>query len=78
RGHAVQKGKRILEINAGHPLVESMRALVEHDASSERLVTFIETLYDQALVTEGSPIEDPARFAKNLTALLTQAAARPS
>jgi molecular chaperone HtpG len=76
RGHAVQKGKRILEINPQHPLVESMRALAEQDASSERLTTFIETLYDQALVTEGSPIEDPARFAKNLTQLLTQAARR--
>jgi molecular chaperone HtpG len=76
RGHAVTKSQRILEINPKHPLVESMRTFAEQDASSERLVTFIETLYDQALVTEGSPIEDPARFAKNLTQLLTQAAAR--
>ena len=76
RGHAVQKGKRILEINPKHPLVESMRVLADADPASERLTTYIQTLYDQALVTEGSPIEDPARFARNLTQLLTEAATR--
>ena len=76
RGHAVQKGKRILELNPKHPLVESMRTLAEADPASERLTTYIQTLYDQALVTEGSPIEDPARFAKNLTQLLTEAATK--
>ncbi|HYH94467.1 hypothetical protein, partial [Hyalangium sp.] len=35
-----------------------------------------ELLHDQALLTEGSPLEDPNRFAKRLTALLTQVAAQ--
>lgn len=30
-------------------------------------------LYDQALLTEGTPIDDPQRFARRLTTLLTQA-----
>jgi molecular chaperone HtpG len=35
---------------------------------------WLELLYDQALLAEGSPIEDPAGFAKKLTRLLTTAA----
>ena len=34
---------------------------------------WIEVLYDQALLTEGAPIEDPQRVAKRLSALLQQA-----
>jgi HSP90 family molecular chaperone len=31
-------------------------------------------LFDQALLAEGSPVEDPARFARRLTQLMTDAA----
>jgi HSP90 family molecular chaperone len=34
----------------------------------------MELLHDHALLAEGSPIEDPAAFAKRLTRLLTSAA----
>ncbi len=34
----------------------------------------IELLYDQALLSEGSPIDDPARVAKRLTRLMTSSA----
>ena len=61
----VPKSKRILEVNATHPLVKKVAAL-EGDERKDA----IELLYDQALVAEGSPVPDPARFAKLLTSLM--------
>ena len=59
------KEKRILELNGAHPLVEKLKGL-EGDAQKDA----IELLYDQALIAEGSPVADPARFAKLLTSLM--------
>lgn len=67
--------KRILEVNVEHPVVQSLRALHAQDASSPRVAEFLEVLYDQALLAEGSPIPDAARFAKRIAELLTLAAA---
>lgn len=57
--------KRILEVNASHPLVEKAKGL-EGVAFSDA----VELLFDQALVAEGSPVPNPSRFAKLLTALM--------
>ena len=57
--------KRLLEINAAHPLVAKMKGLAGDD-----LKDAVELLYDQALIAEGSPIPDPARFTKLLTQLM--------
>lgn len=57
--------KRILEVNASHPLVEKAKGL-EGGAFSDA----VELLFDQALVAEGSPVPNPSRFAKLLTALM--------
>jgi molecular chaperone HtpG len=74
-GRSVPDVKRTLEVNPGHPLVEALRALHERDPNSERVTEWVEMLYDQALLTEGSRIEDPNRFARRMTSLLQQVAA---
>ena len=61
----VPNEKRLLEINATHPLVAKMK-----DLSGDELKDAVELLYDQALIAEGSAVPDPARFAKLLTALM--------
>jgi len=61
----VPEEKRILEINATHPLVEKAKGLDGQD-----LFDAVELLFDQALVAEGSPVPDPARFSKLITALM--------
>ena len=61
----VPEEKRILEVNATHPLVEKAKGL-----EGEAFADAVELLFDQALVAEGSPVPDPARFAKLLTALM--------
>ncbi len=69
------KTKRILEVNAQHPLIGNLRALHENEPSSDRVKEWIEILYDQALLLEGSPVEDPARLARRMTTLLQAASA---
>lgn len=75
RGRSLPRAKRILEVNARHPVVEHLGRLHEKDSKSTQVQEWIELLHDQALLTEGSTIEDPNRFARRMTALLTQVAA---
>lgn len=61
----VPEEKRILELNANHPLVKKVGAL-----KGEELEDAITLLYDSALIAEGSPVADGAKFTKLLTALM--------
>ncbi|MFO0552921.1 MAG: molecular chaperone HtpG [Polyangiaceae bacterium] len=72
--------KRILEVNPRHPIVRNISALAVSEMGSERLETFCEMLYEQALLTEGV-VEDPARLVRRIQDLLsraTEAAATPA
>ena len=64
--------KRILELNPSHPLIEGLTKLVEKDASNPKVAEYAELLFDQALLAEGSPLPDPAKFAKRAAALMAQ------
>jgi molecular chaperone HtpG len=65
--------KRILELNPKHPLIARLKSEHDREASSERLKEWIEMLYDQALLTEGSPLPDPGRFAARVASLMQTA-----
>ncbi|HEX5656215.1 MAG TPA: molecular chaperone HtpG [Polyangiales bacterium] len=71
QGAQAPSQKRILEINTKHPLITTLAKL--HEQSSD-VDEAIELVYDQALLSEGSPIEDPARVAKRLIKLLQASA----
>lgn len=73
-GAATQK--RVLEINADHPLITGLEAMLASDAQSTRLEQYIDLVYAQALLAEGSPPEDPAALAKSFAELLTESVAR--
>ena len=66
-----QTFKRILELNPSHPLIAAMTKLVEKTPDNPKLAEFADMLYDQALLAEGSPIADPALFAKRAADLMT-------
>ena len=68
--------KRILELNPDHDILVSMTAMHQADPESVRVKDWIELLYDQALMAEGSPVSDPARFASHVTSLLKQVSAQ--
>ncbi len=61
------KAERILELNASHPVFETLRAL---PAGDEKIGKYARLLYDQALLIEGLPIEDPVAFAGSVCELM--------
>jgi molecular chaperone HtpG len=63
-----------MEINAGHPVIEHLRAVAANAAATDKVNDWIDVLYDQALLTEGSALEDPNRFARLVTSLLMEVA----
>lgn len=67
--------KRIMEINPKHPLIENLRQMHNRDAKSDELREWIEVLYEQTLLAEGSPIDNPVQMASRLTKLLQAASA---
>ena len=73
-GKEVPRGKRDLELNPTHPAVKALAAIAAENAErSEARAISSSLLYEQSLVAEGSPLDDPNGFAKRLTSLLTQA-----
>ena len=69
----VPVAKRILEVNTGHPVVRNLDLAFQAGKESDDVRSWIRTLYDQALIAEGSPLDDPADFARRLTALVQRA-----
>lgn len=61
------KAERVLEINPDHPVFASLTALPEGDP---RIKDYARLLYDQALLIEGLPIEDPVAFSNSVCALM--------
>ena len=70
-GQAAPPSKRVLELNPAHPVVERMAALSGEEGDEERFGEYCELLYGQALLAEGSPLPDPARFSRLVSALMT-------
>ncbi len=66
----VPESKRILELNPDHPIMQVMANLFARDNANPRLADYCDLLYDQALLTEGSPISDPLRFTRLVAELM--------
>jgi molecular chaperone HtpG len=76
QGQKVPKAPRILELNLEHPLLKNVQRLEESAPGSEKVQEWMRLIYDQALLAEGSPLEDPTAFAKRLTKLFTSASSQ--
>ena len=63
------KAQRVLQLNAAHPVFGKLVAAQEA-GEKDRLKLMGSILYDQALLVEGLPIDDPVEFAKNVTELM--------
>ena len=73
RDQDAARQKRIFEVNPDSPLMKNLQKLIAGGKDDEKVKSFIEILYDQALLAEGSPIEDPTHLVGKLTELLTTA-----
>jgi molecular chaperone HtpG len=63
------KADKILEINVNHDVFKSLTAAFENDKA--KLNLFTDLLYNQALLIEGLPIEDPVSFSNLICNLMT-------
>ena len=61
------KAERVLEINPSHPVFAALNALPENDP---KIARYAKLLYDQALLIEGLPIEDPVAFSNSICELM--------
>ncbi len=64
------KAEKVLELNPEHPVFSILQKLHSEENSSERLKNYASLLYNQALMMEGLPIENPADFASQITSLM--------
>lgn len=67
-GQDVPEVKQILEINIEHPLVNKL----DEETDMDRFSDLSKVLYDQALLAEGSHLEDPASYVNRLNRLLLE------
>ena len=65
-GQPVPEAKPILEINVEHPLV----ARLEGESDDEQAAVLASVLFDQAALSAGRPLENPAQFVQELNRLM--------
>jgi molecular chaperone HtpG len=69
-GREVPPRERIFELNASHPVMRNLESMVEKN--DPQVGECIELLYDQAVLTEGAPLDDPGAFARRMTDVLVR------
>ncbi len=69
-GQEMFKAERILEINAKHPIFDTLCRLFEEDR--EKFETYAQILYNNALIIEGMPMDDPVAFSNAVCNLLAR------
>ncbi|HBR33722.1 MAG TPA: molecular chaperone HtpG [Firmicutes bacterium] len=62
------KADKVLEINADHAVFQALTNAKEHD--EEKLELFTNLLYNQALLIEGLPLNDPVEFTNDICKLM--------
>lgn len=68
----VPKTLRIMELNASHPVTEKLLSLVSADPAAESLADAADLLFGQAQLAEGTPLTNPSRFNKLVSALMAK------
>lgn len=59
---------KVLEINPDHPVFESLKKAFDSD--KDKLEKYSKLLYDQALLIEGMPVDDPVEFSNLVSELM--------
>ncbi|MGA0382065.1 MAG: molecular chaperone HtpG [Arenicellales bacterium] len=67
-GQSAPEAKPILEINPDHPLIRQL------EPSHAQLEEWTRVLFDQAALSEGAPLPEPAAYVQRVNQLLTKAA----
>jgi len=70
-GQSIPTSLPILEINPQHPLVTNIKA----EENDEQFSDWANVLFDQAMLSEGGQLDDPATFVKRMNTLLLRLSA---
>ncbi len=62
------KASKVLEINTGHEVFDVLQKALESDR--EKLDLYTSLLYNQALLIEGLPVEDPVEYTNNICKIM--------
>ncbi|WP_045517049.1 molecular chaperone HtpG [Neobacillus niacini] len=62
------KADKVLEINKNHEVFQSLKEAFEND--KEKLDLYTKLLYNQALLIEGLPIQDPVEFTNDICKIM--------
>ena len=63
------KADKILELNSDHQFFQALKSAVEAD-DQEKITDYSLLLYDQAMLIEGMPVEDPVDFSNRICKLM--------
>lgn len=63
------KSEKVLEINESHKIFTALKALQE-SGNSDKIKLYADLLYNQALLIEGLPVEDPVAYANAVCELM--------
>lgn len=66
-GQHIRKSKPILEINAKHKVIKYLMTLIKN---KEKFSLLANIIFEQALITEGGKLDNPAQFVKNINFIL--------
>jgi molecular chaperone HtpG len=69
-GHDIPDSKPVLEINMDHPLVKRLR----EESDETRFSDWSRLLFEQAMLSQGGQLDDPAAFVKRLNGILAEIA----
>jgi molecular chaperone HtpG len=72
-GQDLPSTKRILELNADHPILQKLQSIFDLNQEDPRLARYAEVLYGQAVLAEGRTPPDPAAFSRHLTEVMLEA-----
>ncbi|KAF8818854.1 molecular chaperone HtpG [Rickettsia endosymbiont of Cardiosporidium cionae] len=70
QGAIKKAAPKILEINPNHAIIKKISCYIDENKNLESAEKLIYIIYDQACIVAGSPLQNPADFAKRLNNIL--------
>ena len=61
-----------MELNAGHPVFDTLCRLMASEEGRKKVDIYAQLLYQQALLIEGMPLEDPVEFSNQICQLMQE------
>jgi len=70
-GQTPEAAKRVLELNATHPVITKLKNMFEKDRDNQTLKDYSRLLMDMAIISEGGKVDNPSLFSKMVGELMS-------